>query len=164
MSNKEKSEKLLEEYRKKLQKKLADNDVLLQNIKASIEELEELRQRVSRRGEDLVYRYYHASFKVYWVQDLTKEIVDALKKLSPHEDKELRDDLFQKILDRGCQGVEWELEHNQKWDEVCSPFIEAFFHAKYFLEMAIKYGKELEKAPTCLPSGWAALLYLYDLR
>jgi hypothetical protein len=32
------------------------------------------------------------------------------------------------------------------------------------LEMAVKYGKELERPPNFLPSGWAALLYLYDLR
>jgi hypothetical protein len=42
--------------------------------------------------------------------------------------------------------------------------LEAFFHARYFLEMAVKYGRELELPPTLLPSGWAALLYLYNLR
>jgi hypothetical protein len=32
------------------------------------------------------------------------------------------------------------------------------------LEKIIKYGRELEEAPPMLPSGWAAVLYLYDLR
>ncbi len=32
------------------------------------------------------------------------------------------------------------------------------------LEMAVKYGRKLEKAPELLPSGWAALLCLYNLR
>ena len=44
------------------------------------------------------------------------------------------------------------------------PILEAFFHARYMLEMAVKYGKELDRPPNCLPSGWAAFLYLYDLR
>ena len=29
--------------------------------------------------------------------------------------------------------------------------IEAFFHARFFLEMAVKYGKELEFPPQMLP-------------
>lgn len=41
---------------------------------------------------------------------------------------------------------------------------EAFFHARFFLKMAVKYGEELDEAPSTLPSGWAALLYLYNLR
>ena len=44
------------------------------------------------------------------------------------------------------------------------PIVEAFFHAKYFLEMAVRYGRTLESPPRKLPSGWAAFLYLYDLR
>jgi hypothetical protein len=30
--------------------------------------------------------------------------------------------------------------------------------------MAVKYGSELEEPPNPMPSGWAALLYLYNLR
>jgi len=32
------------------------------------------------------------------------------------------------------------------------------------LDYAIKYGRELETAPRMLPSGWAAVLYLFNLR
>ena len=32
------------------------------------------------------------------------------------------------------------------------------------IEIEDKYGKELEEAPNCLPSGWAALLELYKIR
>lgn len=42
--------------------------------------------------------------------------------------------------------------------------VEAFLHAKSFLEMVVKYGKELETAQNLLPSGWAAVLCFYDLR
>jgi hypothetical protein len=41
--------------------------------------------------------------------------------------------------------------------------VEAFFHARFFLEMAVRYA-HLEQPPNPLPSGYAALLYLYDLR
>jgi hypothetical protein len=41
--------------------------------------------------------------------------------------------------------------------------IEAFFHALYFLEMMVKYGRILASPPRVLPSGWAAVLTLYGL-
>ncbi len=55
-------------------------------------------------------------------------------------------------------------EDNTRWLEVTRPILEAFFHARYFMEMAVKYGQELEFPPKALPSGWAAFLYLYNLR
>ncbi|MCU1230989.1 MAG: hypothetical protein JWO97_3873 [Acidobacteria bacterium] len=53
---------------------------------------------------------------------------------------------------------------NHHWDEATRPLLEAYFHAHYFLGMAIKYGNELSELPATLPSGWAALLCLYNLR
>lgn len=44
------------------------------------------------------------------------------------------------------------------------PIVEALFHARIFLEMAVRCGRELEAPPQTLPSGWAAFLYLYRLR
>ncbi|MGB8931946.1 MAG: hypothetical protein WCC48_11925 [Anaeromyxobacteraceae bacterium] len=38
------------------------------------------------------------------------------------------------------------------------------FHARYFLTMAVTYAEELDEAPRLMPSGWAAVLYLYGLR
>ena len=61
-------------------------------------------------------------------------------------------------------GIQFEREHNRRWREVTGPIVEAFLHAKYFLEMAVKYGEKLEEPPTMLPSGWAAFLYLFNLR
>lgn len=54
-------------------------------------------------------------------------------------------------------------EDNARWTEVTRPILEAFFHARFFLEMAVRYA-DLEKPPLPLPSGYAALLYLYGLR
>jgi hypothetical protein len=97
------------------------------------------------------------------LQEFTVEIVEVLKSLSPNEDKNDINKDFIEILNEGT-GKVWEHSHNQEWSKHCRPILEAFFHAKYFLEMAVKYGKELEEAPSCLPSGWAGLLYLYKLR
>jgi len=57
-----------------------------------------------------------------------------------------------------------ERQGNRRWLEVTRPIVEAFFHAQYFLEMAVRYGRQLKRPPRQLPSGWAAFLYLYDLR
>ena len=43
------------------------------------------------------------------------------------------------------------------------PIVEAFFHARYFVEMAVRYAR-LDEPPSLLPSGYAALLCLYGLR
>ena len=140
-----------------------DNE-LLANIQARWSELAELLEEVSSHSvyEDLVYRFYHQSFKVYWLQDQTKRIVEALKGIAPSGTS--LSPMFEEIYQAGASGKQFELNHNQQWTVNTRVFLEAFFHAKYFLEMTVKYGKELQSAPTMLPSGWAALLCLYNLR
>lgn len=71
---------------------------------------------------------------------------------------------FEEIIEAGAGGKDFELGHNKNWSQHTRPFVEGFFHAKYFLEMIVKYGKEMEEPPDMLPSGWAALLCLYELR
>jgi hypothetical protein len=67
------------------------------------------------------------------------------------------------IVEEGT-GKIFKPEDNRNWETVTRPMLEAFFHARFFLEMAVKYGKELKTPPQTLPSGWAAVLYLYNLR
>ena len=151
-----------------LQKRMNSDDdrpevlELLKNIKERLPELGKLLEQVNGHwgSEDMMYRYYHHSFKVYDIQNLTFKIVEALKSLLP--DAEL-DEFFLHILADGT-GKEFQHEHNQRWEAETRPLLEAFFHSRYFLEMAIKYGKKMEKPPRLLPSGWAALLSLYQLR
>jgi hypothetical protein len=139
------------------------NGVLLSNIKRNLPELEKLLEEINGHWwyEDYVYRFYHASYKVYHAQSSTMDIVDALKKVAPKNVTFNSD--FEKIFKEGT-GKIFKISHNNNWLKHTRPILEAFFHAKYFLEMAVKYGKELKEAPTCLPSGWAGLLYLYELR
>jgi hypothetical protein len=137
---------------------------LLANIKSQLPELVTLLNEMNSHWcyEDPIYRFYHQSFKVYSLQSETKKIVEALKSVAPEGTTFCKE--FEEIIQLGASGKKFETEHNQNWTAHTRVFVEAFFHARFFLEMAVKYGKELEKAPTLLPSGWAALLCLYNLR
>jgi hypothetical protein len=148
------------EAKQKLEERLRIE--LFSALKARLPELESLLEKYDGHWglEDSFYRFYHQSFKVYRLQAGTVEIVDVLRSLLP--DRELNPD-FLAILNEST-GKTFEPAHNKIWPQITRPILEAFFHARYFLEMAIKYGRELEELPKVLPSGWAAFLYLYDLR
>jgi hypothetical protein len=145
-----------------VQDKLTSHDELLATIKAHLCELETLLAEVNDHWcyEDGVYRFYHQSFKVFYLQEYTLKIVENLQALAPERPL---NSMFMQIVTDGT-GKCFEREHNQRWLEVTRPIVEAFLHAKYFLEMAVKYGCELEGAPTMVASGWASVLYLYGLR
>jgi len=141
----------------------ADIDArLLTNLKEHLPQLRRLRGEVQYEwgAEDLVYRFYHCSFKVFGIQQLTLAIRDALRELLPDVPMNER---FERIIAEGTE-KKFALETNRRWDEETRPLLEAFFHANYFLEMAIKYGEKLDEPPSSLPSGWASVLYLYNLR
>jgi len=97
---------------------------------------------------------------VYQLQNHTVAIVEKLQSLLPGRKL---NEYFIQIVAEGT-GKAFSPQHNQIWLETTRPIVEAFFHARYFLQMAVKYGRELEYPPRVMPSGWAALLYLYNLR
>jgi hypothetical protein len=135
---------------------------LFKNLKTELPALEELLAKCSGPWgyEDPIYRFYHQSFKVYKLQDQTTEIVGKLQALAPNLPM---NEWFLRIVREGT-GKTFTQEDNRNWLAVTRPIVEAFVHARYFLEMAVQYGKQLEFPPRTLPSGWAALLYLYNLR
>jgi hypothetical protein len=100
------------------------------------------------------------SFKVFALQGCTEEIVKHLQALAPHV---ALNSWFLEIVRQGT-GKDFRPEENDNWLAAAGPIVEAFFHARYFLEMVCKYGEELDSPPQVLPSGWAAVLYLYGLR
>ncbi len=136
---------------------------LLQSIKRDHTRLVQLLEASNSHweGEDLVYRFWHQSSKVFLIQDITQRLVDALRALAPTSGP--LNQWFEKVIAEGT-GLTFDLEDNKRWLEVTSPMLEAFFHARYMVEMAVKYGRELDDPPSTLPSGWAALLTLYKLR
>ena len=109
--------------------------------------------------EDPIYRFYHQSFKVYALQDQTKRIVRLLEELAP--DRPLNA-WFRQIVEEGT-GKAFGPNDHADWVRITRPILEAFFHARFFLEVAVRYST-LPEIPPTLPSGYAALLCLYDLR
>ena len=135
---------------------------LVASLQSALPELERILDECSDHWgyEDPIYRFYHQSFKVYALGRTTTRIVSALQALAP--DQQLNE-WFLRIVSEGTEKV-FTPEDNRHWLEVTRPIVEAFFHSRYFLEMAVRYGRELTVAPQLLPSGWAALLCLYRLR
>ena len=113
-----------------------DVQTLFANLKASVRTLQELLEGCNDHWgyEDPVYRFYHQSFKVYALQETTKKIVTALSALAPER---TLNPWFIEIVNEGT-GEKFDPEHNQRWTEVTRPIVEAFFHARYFLEMAVR--------------------------
>jgi hypothetical protein len=142
--------------------KLEVDKRLLAALKAKRDDLKQLLNEVASHWgyEDQIYRFYHQSFKVYGIQRSTLTIVAALRGLLP--DVPLNA-YFERILADGT-GKKFTSDANKAWEATTRPLVEAFFHARFFLEMAVKYADEFDEPPQTLASGWAALLSLYNLR
>ena len=134
---------------------------LLLSLRRDRHELERLLESCDGHWgyEDPIYRFYHQSFKVYGLQQQTRSIVEKLQALAP--DLPLNP-WFVQIVELGT-GKTFKIEDNERWTEVTRPILEAFFHARFFLEMAVRYA-DLQAPPQPLPSGYAALLYLFGIR
>jgi hypothetical protein len=135
---------------------------LLQSLKNDLPALEKLLEEAESHWgfEDPFYRFYHQSFKVYHLQDLTARIVEALRK---HDQGKGLNSWFLEIVTQGT-GQTFTTEANRDWTNRARPILEAFFHAKTFLALGVQYTKSLDHAPQMMPSGWAAVLYLYNAR
>jgi hypothetical protein len=137
---------------------------ILTNINKKLPKLKKLLAEVDGHwaAEDLFYRFYHHSFKAYGIQRRTLQIVRALKSLAP---KQPLNEMFRDIVADGT-GKKFTMNMNSNWYRHGRPMLEAFFHARYFLELACRYGEKLaaDEGNGWLDSGWAAVLYLYGLR
>jgi hypothetical protein len=96
---------------------------------------------------------------VYSLQEETARIVRVLESLAPER---TLNHWFRQIVEDGT-GKSFRQEDNADWTRVTRPILEEFFHARFFLEMAVRYAT-LREPPVPLPSGYAALLCLYNLR
>ena len=133
--------------------------LLLDRLKQNKTDLEEMLKIMCGHWtyEDHFYRYYHVSWKVYGTQTTTEKAVSLLRRLLPERELNL---MFEDILK---EGTGKDFDPNNDWDRHTRPILEAFCHTKFMIEMAVRYA-DLPKPPQPMPSGWAALLYLYDLR
>ena len=153
----------LNETKKEFLKKEVEKDQkLLDAIKSKLPDLERVEELFGFEREDGIYRFYHQSFKVYGLQNCTLRAVEIFESIAKVSENRLCD-WFEQIVADGT-GKTFEPEHNRNWPEHTRPIVEAFLHTRYFLEMMIKYGHEMESPPQMLPFGWAAILELYNQR
>jgi hypothetical protein len=155
-------------YLKKLrslscQAHLARMNDLLARIRDRLPELEGLLEEIEDHWgeEDGIYRFYHQSFKVFRLQDLIKRGVKLIEEIGGDIDPP--QEWYCLIVKEGT-AHDFGPDTNANWLEATRPILEAFWHTKYFLTMMIKYAKELESVQSPIPSGWAAVLYLFELR
>jgi hypothetical protein len=135
---------------------------LLQNIKDNRNRIEALLDSFKRSEPDLVYRFYHQSFKVFGMVQKIRDANKLFSDLAP--ETTFLNQWYVKIT-RTALAKKFEgSDTNHRWLETTLPVMQAFWHAKYFLEQMLIAADELDEAPQILPSGWAAVLYLYDLR
>lgn len=135
----------------------------LDAIKARLPQLEELQDDIQQQLEAGIYRYYHASFKIYGYQEYTQRAVAIFENIGHEIDRPLNE-LFTAVMQDGTKQV-FEAHHNNDWSHYTRPIVEALLHAKYFVDMMVKYGRQLAEAPNpALPFGWAAILELYGQR
>ncbi len=121
-------------------------------------QLEDARARTSNI-DDLMFRFYTQSPKSYKLQDATLSMVRALMDLLPNRPPCAR---FLEIIGEGTN-KEFHLSHNEDWNEHVRPILEAFFHARFFLEKAIYCSASLEDNNVIMGSEWSALKTLFDL-
>lgn len=137
------------------------NQKLLDAIKEHLPQLEQLLRVIESDYEDRIYRFYYESSKIYSLQGTTLKAVEIFKNIGQQADARLCD-CFEEIILDGT-GKNWKMA-DPNWRRYQRSIVEAFLHTKYFVEMMVKYGRELETLPKILPSGWAAILMLYGQR
>jgi len=111
--------------------------------------------------DDLVYRFWHHSFKAYALQEISASIAAELKNLAPQGTS--LHPWFTEILAAGT-GEVFALEHNKDWLRNVGPIVAAFFHTRHLLQLAHDCATSLHEPPSLLPSNWATLLELYQIR
>ena len=99
---------------------------LFKNLKTKLPALEELLERCSSRWdyEDPVYRFYHQSYKVYYLQGSTMEIIKNLQELAPNRPL---NEWFLRIVQEET-GKKFKKKDNKNWLPITRPIAEAFFH------------------------------------
>ncbi len=84
---------------------------------------------------------------MYWrslLQSFTTQALDVLQQIAHAIDRPLSP-WFTEITAQGI-GVHFVMEHNTNWLVHTRPIVEAFLHAKYFVEMMVKYGRTMDGA------------------
>lgn len=155
-------EEVLQEINEAHKRRHARAETLLASIKEQRAQIESLLSVYKQEEPDLVYRFYHQSYKFFLMVDLTRRAVDLFERLAP-ESTRLNDWFSSIAAEAVSKQFDWD-KTNPVWLAETLPVLQGYWHSKYFLEQMLVAADELDSAPQILPSGWAAVLYLYNLR
>ena len=136
-------------------------NTLFLRIKARLPDLEETALELEEAEEDGVYRFYHGSNKVFFLQDPVKAAFTLIKEIGGEDDPPNFE--YAGIVEAGT-AHQFSETTNANWEAETKPILEAFWHTKYFINMMVRYAKELETVESPLEPGMAAVLYLFGLR
>ena len=136
-------------------------NTLFLRIKARLPELEELASDLEKAEEDGIYRFYHGSNKVFFLQDPVEAAFTLIKEIGGEDDPPNFE--YARIVEAGT-AHQFSETTNENWEAETKPVLEAFWHTKYFINMMVKYAKELETVEMMVQPGMAAVLYLFKLR
>jgi hypothetical protein len=136
-------------------------NALFLRIKARLPELVEIAATLEEAEEDGVYRLYHGSYKFFYLQDPVKVAFEVIKEIGGESDPPHFE--YARIVAAGTTH-QMSAPTNQNWEAETKPILEAFWHTKYFINMMVKYAKELETVEMPMQPGMAAVLYLFELR
>jgi hypothetical protein len=102
-------------------------------------------ERVWSEDPEALFGGYLRSVRDWWedVPSATRRIVAALQAIQPGKGL---DESFAHLVNEGT-GKTFEPDHNARWLAEARPIVEAFFHARYFLEMAVRYAQRLSVPP-----------------
>ena len=117
-------------------------NTLFLRIKSRLPELEELAHDLKETEEDGVYRFYHGSNKVFFLQDPVKEAFTLINEIGGESDPPNFE--YARIIGVGT-AHQFSETTNENWEAETKPILDAFWHTKYFINMMVKYAKELEK-------------------
>lgn len=135
---------------------------LLSEIKSHRETLASIHRSIVGIEPELVYRYYHQSFKVFMFKEIIQFTKKTFEDLSP--DAKPLNDWFLAVVDYALEAEFNNETTNKNWLLETRPILEALWHCKFFVEQMLSSADSLEEAPKMLPYDWAAVLYLYNIR
>src|SRR5215204_2025811 len=143
---------VLQEIDEAYKKKLAHGETLLANIKEQRPRIESLLSHYKREEPDLVYRFYHQSYKFFIMVDLTRQAVEFFVSIAP--ESATLNDWYRSIADEALSKGFDPDKTNPIWLAETLPVLQGYWHSKYFLEQMLVAADELDRAPEILPSGW----------
>jgi hypothetical protein len=110
-------------------------NALFVRIKTRLQELEELARDLEEAVEDGIYRFYHGSNKVFFLQSPVKAAFSLIKEIGGEDDPPNFE--YARIVEAGT-AHQFSETTNANWEAETKPILEAFWHTKYFIKQATR--------------------------